>query len=206
MTGHIDFYFDFGSPNAYLAYKVIPSIEQRLGSVFKLKPALLGGIFKATGNQSPAVTLVNIPAKQAYERLETQRFIARHGPTEFRFNPKFPINTLQMMRGAMLAQRLEVFDAYVAAVYAGMWERQLDMGNPDVFFGVLDEAGLPMEEFQARIGDAEVKQALITATEEAVSRGTFGSPTFFVGEEIFFGKDRLRDVEEEYVRQSGGKS
>lgn len=203
MTGHIDFYFDFGSPNAYLAYRAIPGIEQRLGPVFKLKPALLGGIFKATGNQSPAVTLANIPAKRNYERLETQRFIARHGLTGFRFNPHFPVNTLHMMRGAMLAQKLGVFDAYVAAVYAGMWERELNMGELDVFHRVLDEAGLPTQEFIAHIGDADVKQSLIDATEEAVRRGTFGSPTFFVGDEIFFGKDRLREVEEEYVRQYG---
>lgn len=206
MSGHIDFYFDFGSPNAYLAYKVIPSIEQRLGPVFRFKPALLGGIFKATGNQSPAVTLAAIPAKQAYERLETQRFIARHGLTEFRFNPGFPINTLHMMRGAIFARQIDVFDTYVAAVYAGMWERELNMGDLDVFHRVLDEAGLPTQQFVERISEPEVKQGLIEATEAAVRRGTFGSPTFFVGDEIFFGKDRLWDVEEEYVRQFGGKS
>jgi len=203
MTGRIDFYFDFGSPNAYLAYKVIPDIEQRLGPVFTLKPALLGGIFKATGNQSPAVTLANIPAKLAYERLETQRFVARHGLSKFRFNPHFPINTLQLMRGAMLARKLGLFENYVEAVFAGMWERELNMGEPEVFQRVLSEAGLPTQEFIAHIGDADVKQALIDSTEEAVRRGTFGSPTFFVGDEIFFGKDRLREVEEEYLRQFG---
>ena len=203
MTEKIDFYFDFGSPNAYLAYQAIPSIEERLGPVFKLKPALLGGIFKATGNQSPAVTLANIPAKLDYQRLETQRFITRHGLTKFRFNPHFPVNTLHMMRGAMLAQKLGLFDAYVAAVYAGMWERELNMGELDIFHRVLDEAGLPTQKFITQIADPDVKQSLIDATEEAVRRGTFGSPTFFVGNEMFFGKDRLREVEEEYVRQFG---
>lgn len=201
MIESIDFYFDFGSPNAYLSYKAIPSIEQRLGPVFRLKPALLGGIFKATGNQSPAVTLANIPAKRAYEQLETERFVARHGLTDYRFNPHFPINTLHMMRGVMLAKKLDLFEAYVAAVYAGMWEQQLNMGELDVFHRVLDEAGLPAQEFMEHIGDSDVKQGLIKATEEAVRRGVFGSPTFFVGDEMFFGKDRLREVEEEFVRQ-----
>lgn len=203
MTGHIDFYFDFGSPNAYLVYRTIPSIEARLGPVFRLRPALLGGIFKATGNQSPAVTLANVPSKQAYERLEMERFIRQHAINEFRFNPHFPVNTLQLMRGAMAAQKLGVFDAYVAAVYAGMWEQELNLGDPEIFHGLLDEAGLPREELVALSADPEVKKSLVDATEEAVSRGIFGSPAFFVGNEHFFGKDRLREVEEEFVRQYG---
>ncbi len=203
MAPRIEFYFDFGSPNAYLAYEVMPTIERRLGTKFELKPALLGGIFKATGNQSPAVTLAGVPTKAAYERRETERFIARHNLTEYRFNPAFPINTLHMMRGTMLAKKLGVFERYVDAVYAGMWEQALNMGDLDVFHGVLGAAGLPTQEFVEHVGDPDVKAALITSTEEAVARGVFGSPTFFVGEEMFFGKDRLRDVEEEYLRQTG---
>lgn len=202
MARPIEFYFDFGSPNAYLAYKVMPEIEARLGTRFDLKPALLGGIFKATGNQSPAVTLAGVPAKAAYEHKESQRFIQRHSLTQFRFNPAFPINTLQMMRGAVLAKRLGIFDAYVAAVYAGMWEQALNLGEPDVFRAVLDAAGLPTSEFEEHIGDPDVKAALIASTDEAIARGVFGSPTFFVGDEMFFGKDRLRDVEDEYARQA----
>jgi 2-hydroxychromene-2-carboxylate isomerase len=202
MSQRIEFYFDFGSPNAYLAYKAVPSIEARLGPIFELKPALLGGIFKATGNQSPAVTLAGVPTKAAYERKETERFVARHGLTAFRFNPAFPINTLHMMRGAVLARRLGVFEAYVAAVYAGMWEQALNMGDLDIFHGVLDRAGLPTQAFRDHIGDADVKQGLIATTEEAVGRGVFGSPAFFVGDEMFFGKDRLRDVEEEFLRHT----
>jgi 2-hydroxychromene-2-carboxylate isomerase len=202
MAPRIEFYFDFGSPNAYLAYKVMPAVERRLGTRFELKPALLGGIFKATGNQSPAVTLAGVPAKAAYERRETERFVARHNLTRYRFNPAFPINTLHMMRGAMLARKLGVFEPYVDAVYAGMWEQALNMGELDVFHGVLHAAGLPAREFAEHVGDPDVKAALITSTEEAVGRGVFGSPTFFVGDEMFFGKDRLRDVEEEYFRQA----
>ncbi|HLZ82980.1 MAG TPA: 2-hydroxychromene-2-carboxylate isomerase [Caulobacteraceae bacterium] len=202
VAPRIEFYFDFGSPNAYLAYKVVPAIERRLGTRFELKPALLGGIFKATGNQSPAVTLAGVPAKAAYERRETERFIARHNLTKFLFNPAFPINTLHMMRGAMLARKLGVFEPYVDAVYAGMWEQGLNMGELDVYHRALDVAGLPAREFAEHVGDPDVKAALITATEEAVARGAFGSPAFFVGDEMFFGKDRLRDVEEEYLRQA----
>ena len=203
MTPRIEFYFDFGSPNAYLSYKVMPGLEQRLGTKIELKPALLGAIFKATGNQSPAVTLAGVPTKAAYERKETDRFIARHRLTKFRFNPAFPINTLHMMRGTMLASRLGVFEAYVDAVYAGMWEQALNMGELDVFHGVLDAAGLPTQDFVAHVGDPDVKAALITSTDEAIGRGVFGSPTFFVGDEMFFGKDRLRDVEEAYLEAAG---
>jgi len=203
MALRIEFFFDFGSPNAYLAYRVMPSIEARLGPVVDLKPALLGGIFKATGNQSPAVTLAGVPAKAAYERHQTDLFVARHGLARFRFNPAFPINTLHMMRGAMLARREGVFEPYVEAIYSGMWEQALDMGDLDTFHGVLDRAGLPTQTFRDHVGDPDVKQALIASTDEAVSRGVFGSPAFFVGEEMFFGKDRLRDMEEEFLRQSG---
>ncbi len=202
MAPRIEFYFDFGSPNAYLAYALIPKIEARIGLAFELKPALLGGIFKATGNQSPAVSLAGIPAKAAYEKMDMRRFVERHGLTRFRFNPAFPINTLQLMRGAFLARRLGVFDAYVEAVYAAMWERALDMGQPDTFFSVLDEAGLPAPAFRDHLGDADVKAALIASTDEAVRRGVFGSPTFFVGDAMYFGKERLRDVEEDHSRRA----
>ena len=203
MSDRIEFYFDFGSPNAYLAYKVVPEIEARLGPVFEMKPALLGGIFKATGNASPAVTLAGIPAKAAYERREMERFIAAHRLTAFRFNPAFPINTLQMMRGAVLARRHGVFELYVAAVYAAMWEQALNMGEPEVFLGVLEKAGLPKQAFVEHIGDAEVKDGLVASTNEAIKRGVFGSPAFFVGDHMFFGKDRLREVEES-VRGAAG--
>jgi 2-hydroxychromene-2-carboxylate isomerase len=202
MTRPIEFYFDFGSPNAYLAYRVIPGMEERLRTKVEFKPALLGGIFKATGNQSPAVSLAGIPAKAAYEQLEAQRFIARHGLTRYRFNPAFPINTLQMMRGAVLAKKIGVFEAYVEAIYVAMWEQALNMGDPAVFMGVLDAAGLPSKDFADHLGDADVKQALVASTEEAIARGVFGSPAFFVGDQHFFGKDRLRDVEAEYLRQA----
>lgn len=202
MAPKIEFYFDFGSPNAYLSYRVMPSIEQRLRTKFELKPALLGGIFKATGNQSPAVSLAGIPAKAAYERRESERFIGKHSLNQFKFNPSFPINTLHMMRGAILATRLDVFEPYVEAIFAAMWEQALNMGDLEIFHSVLDRAELPTQQFRDHITDPDVKGGLVTVTEGAIRRGVFGSPTFFVGEEMFFGKDRLRDVEEEFLRQS----
>jgi 2-hydroxychromene-2-carboxylate isomerase len=191
------FYFDFGSPNAYLAHKVIPAIEARTGAKFAYVPALLGGIFKATGNRSPAEAYAGIPLKLAYERRETERFVRRHGITDYAHNPHFPVNTLLIMRGAVAAQRLGVFEAYVEAVYRAMWVDGLKMDDPAVVRATLDAAGLPGEQLLELTQDAEVKAELIANTEDAVTHGVFGSPSFRVDGELFFGKDRLRDVEEE---------
>lgn len=202
MPATIDFYFDFGSPNAYLCLRALPSIEARIGKVFAVKPVLLGGVFKATNNRSPIEAFAGIPAKLAYDRLEIDRFLARHAITAFRFNPHFPINTLALMRGAHAARALGVFDPYVEAVAAAMWEQERDMGKPEVLTAVLDGAGLPTAALIATSQSPEVKQALVEATQELVDRGGFGIPTFLVGREMFFGKDRLREVEEEFVRQN----
>jgi 2-hydroxychromene-2-carboxylate isomerase len=190
------FYFDFGSPNAYLAHKVIPEIERRTGARFRYVPALLGGIFKATGNRSPAEAFAGIPAKLAYEGRETQRFVKKHGIADYARNPHFPVNTLQIMRGAVAAQKLGVFEAYVEAVYRAMWVDGLKMDDPAVIETTLSTAGLPAAELMAGMGDPAVKAKLIANTEAAVGHGVFGSPSFLVGEELFFGKDKLRDVEE----------
>jgi 2-hydroxychromene-2-carboxylate isomerase len=192
----VTFWFDFGSPNAYLAHRVIPGIEERSGARFVYVPALLGGIFKATGNQSPAQAFANIPAKLGYERLETQRFVRRHGISDFAMNPHFPVNTLQIMRGAVAARQLEVFEPYVEAVFRAMWVHGLKMDDPAVIRQALAAAGLPADELIRLMGDPDVKARLIANTEAAVAEGVFGSPSFLVGGELFFGKDRLRDVEE----------
>jgi 2-hydroxychromene-2-carboxylate isomerase len=194
------FYFDFGSPNAYLAHKVIPAIEQRTGETFIYVPALLGGIFKATGNRSPAEAYAGIPSKLRYEGLETQRFVKKHGITEYARNPHFPVNTLQIMRGAVAAKRLGVFEAYVDAVYRAMWVDGLKMDDPAVIEAAFKAAGLPAADLIAGMNDPAVKAELIANTEAAVAKGVFGSPSFLVGEELFFGKDKLRDVEEEIAR------
>ena len=193
----VEFYFDFGSPNAYLARQVIPAIEARTGARFEYVPVLLGGLFKLSGNQSPAQAFAGIPKKLAYEGKETQRFIRKHGITKFRSNPHFPVNTLQLMRGAVGAQVAGVFEPYVEAVFHAMWEDPRKMDDPAVFHGALAEAGLDADALIALTQDPEVKAKLLANTQAAYDHGAFGSPTFRVGEEIFFGKDRLRDVEEE---------
>lgn len=200
-TPTVQFLFDFGSPNAYLCHRVIPAIEARTGVPFVYQPILLGGLFKLANNRSPAEAFADIPNKRAYDRLEVDRFVARHGLANYRFNPFFPINTLQLMRGAVAAQKLDCFAPYVEAVYVAMWERGLDMGQPPVVTATLQEAGLPAAQLLATAQDADVKARLLTNTNEAHARGAFGSPSFLVGDELFFGKDRLREVEEEIVRQ-----
>lgn len=203
-TPAVEFHFDFGSPNAYLAHRVIPAIERRTGARFRYVPVLLGGVFKATGNRSPMEAFAGIRNKPDYERLETQRFIRRHKLDRYKRNPHFPVNTLQIMRGAVAAERLGVFEPYVEAVYRAMWEDGLKMDEPEVIRAALDAAGLGAAALMQSAQDAGVKQGLIENTERSVARGTFGSPTFFVGDEIFFGKDRLRDVEDAIVEAKQG--
>lgn len=190
------FYFDFGSPNAFFCHRVIPAIEQRTGVQFTYVPVLLGGLFKLTGNRSPAVAFAEIKNKPEYDQLEMRRFIARHGITDFQFNPHFPVNTLHLMRGAVAAQEIGVFAAYVDAVFDAMWTCGLDMGQPDVVAEVLSAAGLPADRLLELSQAPEVKQRLLDNTTEAFEKGAFGIPTFLVDDELYFGKDRLRDVEE----------
>ncbi len=190
-----EFHFDFGSPNAYLAHRVLPAVEARTGIRFKYVPILLGGVFKATGNRSPGETFAGVPARLAYERLEIQRFVARHNLTEFRRNPHFPVNTLSLMRGAVAAEMDGRLAAYVTAAFHHMWEDPKKMDDPATFQAALDASGLDGAQTMARIQDPAVKAALVANTEASVARGCFGAPTFFVGEQIYFGKDRLPDVE-----------
>jgi 2-hydroxychromene-2-carboxylate isomerase len=192
----VEFHFDFGSPNAYLAHLVIPEVEQRTGAKFEYVPVLLGGVYKLTGNRSPGESLAGIKNKPDYERLETARFIKRHGITCFRQNPFFPVNTLTIMRGAIAAQVLGVFERYVDEIYRHMWSHPKKLDDPAVLQAALLESDFDAERFGALVQHADVKARLLDNTQRSVERGTFGSPTFFVGGEIFFGKDRLRDVEE----------
>jgi 2-hydroxychromene-2-carboxylate isomerase len=192
----VEFHFDFGSPNAYLSHLVIPEIEKRTGVKFEYVPVLLGGVFKLTNNRSPAESLAGIKNKPDYERLEMNRFIRRHGIARFKSNPFFPVNTLMMMRGAVVARSLGVFERYVGEMYRHMWAEPKKMDDRDVFAAALTQAGFSPERFLELIEARETKDELISNTQRSVERGTFGSPTFYVGDEIFFGKDRLRDVEE----------
>ena len=197
----VEFIFDFGSPNAYLAWKALPAMLESSGAQLALTPALLGGIFKATGNQAPMTAFGGVKGKLDYERLEMQRFIVRHGLSAFRFNPHFPVNTLLLMRGLVAAQAMGERDRYVAAGLKAMWEDGEKMDDPDVFVRVMTTAGLDGDLLLQRTQDPEVKGVLAGNTQQAVDRGVFGIPTFFVGDEMFFGKDRLQQVVEEAGRR-----
>lgn len=192
MTRTIEFIFDFASPNAYLAWKVLPGIAARTGAHVKIVPCLLGGIFKATGNQAPMIAFGAIKGKLEYDMLEMRRFIARHGLEKFRMNPHFPINTLHLMRGFIASGTSQ---RYMEAVLAGMWEDGLNMADPETVASVLTGAALDTAEILQDAQTETVKQALAANTEAAVARGVFGIPTFFAGEEMFFGKDRLESLE-----------
>ena len=200
MGKTVEFIFDFASPNGYMANCVLPDIARRTGAQIKITPCLLGGLFKLTGNQAPMTAFGEVKGKLAYEALESRRFIARHGIDRYLFNPHFPINTLLIMRGMVAARRQGVEQAYTDAVFAGMWERGLKMDDPQVVAQVLTEAGLDAKALLEATQDPEVKAELMANTEAAAARGAFGIPTFFVGEEMFFGKERLGQVEEELAR------
>ena len=195
----VEFLFDFGSPNAYLSHLVIPEIEKRTGAKFVYLPILLGGVFKLTNNRSPAEAFAGVKNKPEYHRLETERFVRQHGITHYQHNPFFPVNTLMIMRGAMAARQLGIFERYVDQVYRHMWAEPKKLDDPAVLRAALLESDLPADRLFELVQTAPVKEALMAETQRAVDRGTFGSPTFFVDDEIYFGKDKLRDVEEAIV-------
>lgn len=199
MTKTVDFIFDFASPNAYLCHKVLPEISARTGAAFNYIPCLLGGIFKSTGNQAPMMAFNGIKGKLEYDGLEMQRFIKKHALTKFAMNPHFPVNTLLLMRGAVAAEMDGRLMAYVDAGVAHMWEEGLKMDDPDVYADAMTKAGFDGADLLARTQDPAVKQKLVDNTAAAVERGCFGIPTFYVGDEIFFGKERLGQMEEEIM-------
>ena len=192
----LELIFDFGSPNAYLTLKVLPELLDRTGADLVITPCLLGGIFKATGNKAPMVQYAEAPAKLAYENLEMRRFIEKHGLVKFRLNPHFPVNTLLILRGAIVAEDEGNLDDYVDAVNRAMWEDGLKMDDPAVAAAFLTANGFDGPALLARTQEDASTAKLAANTEAAVARGAFGIPTFFVGDEIFFGKDRLGQVEE----------
>jgi len=195
MAVTIEFIFDFASPNAYLAYRALPGVLARTGATLALTPCLLGGIFKATGNQAPMLAFAGVRGKLAYEALEMRRFAARHGLHKFRMNPHFPLNSLLMMRG-LIAAGPACEPAYVEAVLSAMWEDGLPMADPETISRVLSAAGLDGEAILAGAQSDSVKQTLARNTQGAIDRGAFGIPTFFVDGEMFYGKERLPQIEE----------
>src|ERR1700759_972584 len=188
--------FDVGSPNAYLSHEAIPAIEQRTGAKFEYVPILLGGIFKATNNKSPAETLAGIKNKREFQTLETERFVRRFKVQPYVWNPFFPVNTLNLMRAAIAAQLEGVFEKYVEATFHHMWRQPKKMGDPERAAKALNSSGLDGAKLLTRAQEPEVKAKLLENTQSAVERGAFGAPTFFVGKEMFFGKEQLREVEE----------
>jgi 2-hydroxychromene-2-carboxylate isomerase len=196
LSQNPQFMFDFGSPNAFLSHEAIPAIEKRTGVKFDYVPILLGGIFKATNNKSPAETLAGVKNKREFHALETERFVKRFQVQPYVMNPFFPVNTLNLMRAAIAAQLEGVFETYVEAAFHHMWRQPKKMDDPEVAVKALNSSGLDGAKLLARAQEAEVKAKLIANTQDAVDRGAFGSPTFFVGKEMFFGKEQLREVEE----------
>lgn len=189
----IEFFFDFGSPTSYLAWTQLPKLAADCGATLVWRPMLLGGVFKATGNASP----VTVPAKGRWMHDDMQRWARRHG-VSLTHNPFFPINTLTLMRGAVGMQMRQPadFERYVETVYRAMWHTPCNMGDTAVLAATLQKAGFDGETFIALIGDPQVKAQLVANTEEAVKRGVFGAPTVFVGDQMFFGQDRLDFVRE----------
>lgn len=194
----VEFHFDFGSPNAYLAHKVLPDIEKRTGVRIVYVPVLLGGIFKATGNRSPVEAFAGIRNKPQYDQLEIDRFVRRHR-IAFCWNPYFPVNTLTLMRGAVAAQQLGVFERYTETIFHNLWVEKKKLDEPEQFRAVLDDAGLNRDTLLRLTQDPHIKDRLAENTRRSVERGSFGAPSFFVGDELYFGKDRLRDVEEAII-------
>ncbi len=195
MQKSFEFLFDFGGPNSYLAHKKLPEICALTGAEVTYVPILLGGLFKLTNNLAPLMRYADTPAKRNYEMLEFDRFVKAH-QLPFKMNPHFPINSLHLMRGAVAAQHLGCFMPYVEAIMTAMWEDGANTGDPDVVKDVLCQAGLDSAALLAKAEDPAVKAELAANTEQAAERGAFGVPTFFVGGEMFWGKERLAQVAE----------
>jgi len=193
MNKTVEFLFDVGSPTAYLAWTQLPTICAETGATLVYKPILLGAVFQATGNVSPAA----VPAKGSYMTADLTRFAKRYG-VPFAHNPFFPINTLVLMRGAVGVQLRspERFDDYLKAVFNALWVDEKNLNDPAVLMATLAAAGFEPAAMQALVADPVVKDALRANTEAAVARGVFGAPTMFVGETMFFGQDRLDFVRE----------
>lgn len=197
----LEFHYDFGSPNSYFVHKLLPDVEKRVGAKFTYVPVFLGGIFKLTNNKPPFMQFDGVKNKMDYFRLEIRRFIAKHDMSEFTMNPDFPVATIKIMRGAIVAERAGWAPAYIDAVFHHMWEDPKPMGDPDVIAKALAASGLDADAILSGIEDQSVKDELAANTSATVERGNFGAPTFFVGDEMFFGKDRLPDVEDKIAAQ-----
>jgi 2-hydroxychromene-2-carboxylate isomerase len=195
MSKSLEFYFDVGSPTAYLAWRRLWQLREQYGLEIVYRPMLLGGIFKATGNASP----VSIPAKGDYMlQHDLPRFALRYA-VDLNLNPHFPINTLPLMRSAIAAQHQDCIEDYLDAVFPAIWVDGKNMGDSEIIAAVLRDAGMDMDALLTASQDPAVKQGLIEATEAAAARGVFGAPTMYLDGEMFFGQDRLDFIEERLV-------
>ena len=194
---NVDFIFDFASPNAYLCHKAIQNLEKTHGIKFNYIPCLLGGIMKLSNNQPPMVTLADIPNKLKYE-FDTafNRFMKEHNITKFKMNEHFPVNTISLIRGAIVAQKNDFFESYVEIVLSGLWEQSLKLDTPEALHELLNNNDCYPDLVIEGIAKDEIKAELIANTSEAVEKGAFGIPTFFVENEMFYGKDSLRELKE----------
>lgn len=197
MSKTLEFFFDLGSPASYLAYTQLPALCTETAAQLVYQPMLLGGVFKATGNASP----ITVPAKGRYMFDDLARYAQRYQVT-LRFNPHFPINTLVLMRAVTGIQmrQPERFDDFVDCLFRALWVEGLHLGDPSVVANVLTEHGFDPEEVLALANDESVKAALKDKTEQAVQRGVFGAPSLFVGNQLFFGQDRLEFVREALLK------
>lgn len=192
----VDFIFDVASPNMYFCHKLIPDFKERTGVKFEYIPCLLGGIMKLSGNQPPFVAFAEIPNKNKYQLIEIERFIKQHQLKEFKFNSNFPMNTVQIQRGALAAIELGIFDEYLEIILEAMWEKNLNLADIDIFQSTLSENNIDTGSIMEIITSQDCKDKLIANTTDAVNRGAFGVPTFFFEDQIFFGKDHLHQLEE----------
>ena len=197
----VDFIFDVASPNMYFCHKLIPDFKARTGVEFEYIPCLLGGIMKLSGNQPPFVAFAEIPNKNKYQLIEIERFIKQHQLKEFKFNSNFPMNTVQIQRGALAALDLGIFDEYLEIILEAMWEKNLNLADIDIFQSTLSENNIDTGSIMEIITSQDCKDKLIANTTDAVNRGAFGVPTFFFENQIFFGKDHLHQLEE-YIHSS----
>jgi 2-hydroxychromene-2-carboxylate isomerase len=195
MTKTIEFIFDFVSPNAYLVWQPLRALVARQGAQIKITPAFLGGMHKLTGNAPPFIRDAEVKGKNAYAKLEMQRFIEKHGFHRFKMNPKFPFNSVNLLR-MLVSLSGDDQIRFIDAMTPALWEEGLDVTDAAAVAAVLTKAGFDAEALAAKAQDPAIKQALIDNTERAVERGTFGIPTFYIGEEMFFGKERLGQIEE----------
>ena len=195
MTKTIELIFDFVSPNAYLVWQPLRALAARQGAQITITPAFLGGMHKLTGNAPPFIRDADVKGKNAYAAMEMQRFIAKHGLHRFKMNPKFPFNSVNLLR-MLVSLKGDDQIKFIEALTPAIWEQGLDVGDAALVAAVLTAAGFDAESLATRTQDGAIKQALIDNTEKAVERGVFGIPTFFIGNEMFFGKERLGQIEE----------